>query len=230
MQELWNFLEGSNDIAVGIRLVLALMFGSLVGLERIYTRHSAGIKTFALVSLGSAVATSLNLYYAHLPGITTDVSRIPAGVISGIGFLGAGTIIVTGRKQIKGLTTAATLWATSCMGIALGGGYLSVGILCFLLILIANVILMKLSVRVEENSKYMSVYVEVEKDGGVGRLSRSINGVGYSVSSIMKSKEKPLEPDDVALFLDLNLEKQTNHHEVLNFISQLEFVNYVEEV
>ena len=230
MQELWNFLEGSNDIAVGIRLVLALMFGSLVGLERIYTRHSAGIKTFALVSLGSAVATSLNLYFAYLPGVTTDVSRIPAGVISGIGFLGAGTIIVTGRKQIKGLTTAASLWATSCMGIALGGGYLSVGILCFLLILIANVILMKLSVRVEENSKYMSVYVEVEKDGGVGRLSRSINGVGYSVSSIMKSKEKPLEPDDVALFLDLNLEKQTNHHEVLNFISQLEFVNYVEEV
>ena len=116
-----EFLEGTSDIAVGIRLIIATFFGSLIGWERIVKRHSAGIKTFALVSLGSAVATALNIYLAQMPELNADVSRIPAGVVSGIGFLGAGTILVTGRQQIKGLTTAASLWVTSCMGMAIGG-------------------------------------------------------------------------------------------------------------
>ena len=97
-----EFLESPQDVAVAIRLVLATLFGSLVGWERVVKRHSAGIKTFALVSLGSAVATSLNIFLANLPGLSADVSRIPAGVVSGIGVLGAGTILVTGRLQIKG--------------------------------------------------------------------------------------------------------------------------------
>ena len=122
------FLEGTSDIAVSLRLVIATVLGSLVGWERIARHHSAGIKTFSLVSLGSAVATALNVYLAMMPGLSADVSRIPAGVVSGIGFLGAGTILVTGKKQIKGLSTAASLWVTSCMGMAIGGGYLVVGV------------------------------------------------------------------------------------------------------
>ena len=123
-----DYLQGMNDGAVAIRLVLATLCGSLIGWERVLRRHSAGIRTFALVSLGSAVATVLNLYLAILPNMEADVSRIPAGVVSGIGFLGAGTIILTGRNQIKGLTTAASLWVASCMGMAFGAGYLSVGL------------------------------------------------------------------------------------------------------
>ncbi len=227
---LLNFLDSSNDIAVALRLVLALVFGSLVGWERIYTKHSAGIKTFALVSLGSAVATALNIYLAQIPGMNADVSRIPAGVVSGIGFLGAGTILVTGRKQIKGLTTAASLWVTACMGMALGGGYLMIGTVCFILIMIANVALMHVSTAVEEHSKYMSIYVEVDKEGGVGRLSRCINGMGYSISSISKSKEKTLQPSDVAIIIDVDLDKNRPHREVIAFLSEQEFVNYVEEI
>ena len=123
-----DFLESPQDIAVAIRLVIATLFGSLIGWERVVKRHSAGIKTFALVSLGSAIATALNIFLALEPELNADVSRIPAGVVSGIGFLGAGTILVTGRQQIKGLTTAASLWVTSCMGMAIGGGYLIIGI------------------------------------------------------------------------------------------------------
>ena len=162
-----EFLESSNDWAVAIRLILATLFGCLVGWERVVKRHSAGIKTFALVSLGSAVSTALNIYLAMIPGLSADTSRIPAGVVSGIGFLGAGTILVTGRKQIKGLTTAASLWVTACMGMAIGGGYLVVGTVCFVLIMIANVILMQLSKVVEEYSKYLSLYIEVNKNAGV---------------------------------------------------------------
>ncbi len=225
-----DYMNSPNDMAVVLRLILALIFGSLVGWERIYTRHSAGIKTFALVSLGSAVATALNIYLAQMTGMNADVSRIPAGVVSGIGFLGAGTILVTGRKQIKGLTTAASLWVTACMGMALGGGYLTVGVACFILIMIANVALMHLSNAVEEHSKYMSVYVEVDKEGGFARLNRCLNGAGINISSISKSKEKTLVGSDVALILDMELDKNRAHHEIINFLSEQEFVNYVEEI
>ncbi len=231
INEITLFLESNNDLAVAIRLVMATLFGSLIGWERIVKRHSAGIKTFALVSLGSAVATALNIYLAMLPDLNADVSRIPAGVVSGIGFLGAGTILVTGRKQIKGLTTAASLWVTSCMGMAIGAGYIKIGITCFLLVMIANVVLVQLSSRVEEHSQYMSLYLEVEKANGVPRLMGMLNESGYRVSSMTKTKEKTLQPSDTALIIDLDLKKhRSNHQKILAELNSLEYVNYVEEI
>ena len=227
---LLEFLESSEDIAVGIRLILATLFGCLIGWERVVKRHSAGIKTFALVSLGSAVATSLNIYLAELPGLNADVSRIPAGVVSGIGFLGAGTILVTGRQQIKGLTTAASLWVASCMGMAIGGGYLIIGTVCFVLVMLANLVLVQFSNVVEETSKYISIYIEVEKSGGVKKLSRWISEQGYKVSSMTKSKEKTLQSSDAALIVDIDFEKRKSHHEVIGALNSLDFVNYVEEI
>lgn len=225
-----EFLESSNDIAVAIRLIIATLFGSLIGWERVVKRHNAGIKTFALVSLGSAVATALNLYLALLPGLNADVSRIPAGVVSGIGFLGAGTILVTGRQQIKGLTTAASLWVTSCMGMAIGGGYLIIGIVCFILVMLANLVLVRLSKRVENSSKYISIYIEVNKSGGVKKLSKWISEQNYTIVSMTKSKEKTLQSSDVALMLDVDFDIMRSHPEFLHNLNQLEFVNYVEEI
>ena len=109
--EILEFLQSPCEVAVVIRLALAALFGALIGWERIARHHNAGIRTFALVSLGSAVAAALNIYLALMPELKADASRISAQVVSGIGFLGAGTILVTGRKQIKGLSTAASLWA-----------------------------------------------------------------------------------------------------------------------
>ncbi len=225
-----DFLEGPTDVAVSIRLVIATLFGSLIGWERVVKRHSAGIKTFALVSLGSAIATALNIFLAMEPGLNADVSRIPAGVVSGIGFLGAGTILVTGRQQIKGLTTAASLWVTACMGMAIGGGYMIVGIASFIMIMIANMVLMNLSKVVEEYSKYISIYIEVEKNGGVKKLSKWITEQGYKSSSVAKSKEKTLQSNDVALIIDVDFDRKRSHGEFISELNELEFVNYVEEI
>ena len=164
------------------------------------------------------------------PGLNADVSRIPAGVVSGIGFLGAGTILVTGRQQIKGLTTAASLWVTSCMGMAIGGGYLIVGIACFALIMIANVVLMNVSRVVEEYSKYISIFIEVDKNGGVKKLSKWLNEQGYTTSSLAKSKEKTLNSSDVALIVDVDFDKKRSHREFLTELNELDFVSYVEEI
>ena len=225
-----DFLESPQDIAVAIRLVIATLFGSLIGWERVVKRHSAGIKTFALVSLGSAIATALNIFLAMEPGLDADVSRIPAGVVSGIGFLGAGTILVTGRQQIKGLTTAASLWVTSCMGMAIGGGYLIIGIVCFALVMLANVVLMGLSNIVEEYSKYISIYIEVNKSGGVKKLNKWIAEEGFTGRSMTKSKEKTLQSSDAALIVDIDFDKIRAHKEILDILNSFDYVGYVEEI
>ena len=227
--EVLEFLESHTDIAVAVRLVIATLFGSLIGWERVVKRHTAGIKTFALVSLGSAVATSLNIYLAMIPGMDADVSRIPAGVVSGIGFLGAGTILVTGKKQIKGLTTAASLWVTSCMGMAIGAGYFIIGITCFILVMIANIVLMNLSNIVEEYSKYMSIYIEVNK-GSISKLSKFLGEESLSVSSMTKSKEKTIQSSDVALLIDIDSSTRRAHRDIIKRLQELDYVNYVEEV
>ncbi|WP_033153722.1 MgtC/SapB family protein [Pseudobutyrivibrio ruminis] len=225
-----DYLQGMDDLAVAIRLVIATACGSLIGWERVVRRHSAGIRTFALVSLGSAVAAVLNIYLALIPNLNADVSRIPAGVVSGIGFLGAGTILVTGRNQIKGLTTAATLWVASCMGMAFGAGYLSVGFVCFILVLIANLLLMHLSTRVEENSRYVSLYIEVEETNGIKKLRKSFVGMGYQITSMNKTKDKTLSGTDTALMIDLDFKKRHSHLKLIDDLNNLDFVSYVEEV
>ena len=225
-----DYLQGMDDLAVAIRLVIATACGSLIGWERVVRRHSAGIRTFALVSLGSAVATVLNIYLALIPELNADVSRIPAGVVSGIGFLGAGTILVTGRNQIKGLTTAATLWVASCMGMAFGAGYLSVGFVCFGLVLIANLLLMHLSTRVEENSRYVSLYIEVEETNGIKKLRKSFMEMGYQITSMNKTKDKTLSGTDTALMIDLDFKKRHSHLKLIDDLNNLDFVSYVEEV
>ena len=228
--DILEFLGSHTDSAVAVRLIIATMFGSLIGWERVVKGHTAGIKTFALVSLGSAVATALNIYLAMIPGMDdADISRIPAGVVSGIGFLGAGTILVTGKKQIKGLTTAASLWVTSCMGMAIGAGYIVIGITCFLLVMSANVILMNFSNIVEEYNKYMSIYIEVNK-GSVSKLSKFLTEEELSVSSMTKSKEKTLQSSDVALLIDIDCDRRRAHRDIIRRLQELDYVNYVEEV
>ena len=225
-----DYLEVLNDVDIVARLVAATVLGGLVGLERISRHHSAGIRTFALVSLGSAVAASLNMYLSMLPGLSADVSRIPAAVVSGIGFLGAGTILVTGRKQIRGLSTAASLWVTACMGMAIGAGYLLVGFACFALVEFSNLVLINISSKVEKHSKFMSLYIEVSKNRGVNRLTQFFTDKGFELYSIAKSKEKPFQDTDAALMIELTLDKKRDHDEILSELRGLDYVNYVEEV
>lgn len=231
MKELIGFLEGYDEAAIAIRLVIATLFGSLIGWERVTKNHYhyVGIKTFALVSLGSAAAIILNMELALRGTMQTDVGRIPASVVSGIGFLGAGMILVTGRNRIKGLTTAASLWVTANMGMAVGGGFLTTGVVCFALIMIANRLLQRFSQNVEQRSHFMSIYLEVEREKGVMKLRKYFLEAGYELLSMSKVKEKTLQSTDVAISVELDLREPTEHSQVLEKLSNLDYVNYLEE-
>ena len=109
-----EYLSDINVVSISIRLILACLFGGAIGIERSTKKHAAGLRTYILVCMASALAMLTNQFvFAAFPG--SDGSRIGAQVISGIGFLGVGTIVVTSRNRIKGLTTAAGIWACACI-------------------------------------------------------------------------------------------------------------------
>ena len=105
-----------------------------------------------------------------------------------------------------------------------------VGCACFLLVLLANIVLYRLSSRVEENSRHMSVYIEVSKSRGVSKLLKAISDSGFEISSMIKSREKTIQSTDIALIIDIDFDRRRSHQEVINMISDLDYVSYVEEV
>ena len=110
--ELTNELRQFSLISVAVRLVLAVAFGGMIGYERERHGRAAGLRTHILVCLGSALTSMMSIYVSQIMGTGGDVLRIPAQVISGIGFLGAGMIILKNNNVITGLTTAAGVWTT----------------------------------------------------------------------------------------------------------------------
>ncbi|MCC0685791.1 MgtC/SapB family protein [Clostridioides sp. ZZV15-6383] len=131
---------GSKEIA--IRLLLALIIGGIIGLEREKIRQFAGFRTHILIATGSCIVsiTSIQLFFDYNLYTNADPARMPAQVLSGIGFLGAGAILKN-KGGVKGLTTAAGMWATACIGIAVGYGYYELSILGGLFVMIALFVL-----------------------------------------------------------------------------------------
>ena len=121
---------GVSEIELAIRLLLAALLGYAVGLERQMSGHPAGDRTFALTSLGAAIFALISL-----KAFAAGDSRVAAGVVSGLGFLGAGMIIRTQGREIKGLTTAAGIWSMGAIGLAVGSGMYILGIFSTLLVL-----------------------------------------------------------------------------------------------
>ena len=133
-QLLGNWSFDINIWSILLRLVLAVLFGGAIGVERATKRHAAGFRTYILVCVGATLAMLVN-QYTVVTFDSGDATRLGAQVISGIGFLGAGSILITSRSQVRGLTTAAGLWASACVGLAIGAGFYTAAVVTGLLIL-----------------------------------------------------------------------------------------------
>ncbi|MEE1108703.1 MAG: MgtC/SapB family protein [Lachnospiraceae bacterium] len=123
MLSIFNGLREINTATILFRMVLAMICGGLIGIERSMKNRPAGFRTHILIIIGAATASLTGHYIYLIMNLPTDMSRLGAQVITGLGFIGAGTIIVTGSKTVKGLTTAAGLWATGIVGLSIGAGF-----------------------------------------------------------------------------------------------------------
>lgn len=169
-------------ISIVLRLILACILGGIIGYEREHVHRPAGFRTHILVCVGSALVmiTSEFIYFKYSSHVNVDPARLGAQVISGIGFLGAGTIIKEG-VSVKGLTTAASLWAVSCVGIAIGIGFYSGALVTTAIIFLTLIVLKKTQSRIA-SQKNVRIYVHTKiQKGQVKELTEIIEGTGAKV-------------------------------------------------
>ena len=163
-----EYMRDFNLVSIITRLVLALLFGGIIGLERGRQRRAAGLRTHILVCVGAALTAMVGFYARDMLGITnSDPLRVSAQVISGIGFLGVGTIMVKGRFQIVGLTTAAGLWVTAAIGISLGTGFYEGALIAFLLSIFTIMVMNKIERHINEHHTSFGVYIELKTDNSI---------------------------------------------------------------
>lgn len=218
-----------NVLSISVRLGMALLFGGLIGLERVRKKRPAGFRTYMLVCMGAALTMITNQYVFERWGVSDPV-RMGAQVINGIGFLGAGTILVTGRNQVKGLTTAASLWASACMGLAIGIGFYSGAIIGYIYIFIAMTALHKVSSHVTAKSKVINVYVEFLTMSHVSDFFDFAKSKQLQIAEIDIMKPKLKTDTQVITLLTIKADRKMDHVEFLHLLSQAEGVRHIEEI
>lgn len=169
-----------------IRLVLSIFLGGLIGLERETVNRPAGFRTHILVCLGSTVIMLVSLFiFNEFSGQTNiDPGRIPAQVISGIGFLGAGTIIIEGA-DVKGLTTAASLWTVAAIGLAVGVGFYYGAILATFLILLTLITFNRLDAAILRKRQLQPLKLIVEDlPGQLGKIGSVLGEMDISIKDV----------------------------------------------
>lgn len=224
-----------------LRLGIAAFCGGAIGIERGKRRRAAGFRTHMLVCMGAALTMVLGIYLHHMiqsglwaipfENYNTDVSRFGAQVINGIGFIGAGTIIVTSRQQVKGMTTAAGLWAAACMGLAIGAGFYVAAVIGCTLIMVVIVAFSKLEFWILSRSRNINLYIEFENIDDLSQIISRIKEKNVRIFDVEISKPKPSEDISYprAIFT-LQLPKKQPHTVLMTAIAQLDTIRSIEEL
>ena len=214
--------------SVIVRCLAAVLLGGVIGLERGLKNRAAGFRTYMLVCLGSCIVMVTNQYIHQIYG-TGDPVRMGAQVISGIGFLGAGTIIVTSRSQIKGLTTAAGLWASACIGLALGIGFYEVAIVGGVCILLVLTIFHSWENYMRRNTAVLTVYIELNAGIPLGQFLREVREAEIDLSNVQLQTE-PTAEGDVGFLATVKRKKKEGKAAILTAIRALPSVQFLEEL
>lgn len=169
-----------------LRLLLAIILSGIIGIERESLKRPAGFRTHILVCVGSTLVMLVGLYIFHTSKMETDLdpARLGAQVISGIGFLGAGTIIREG-SSVKGLTTAAGLWAVACIGLAVGAGLYTGAILSTVFVFITLLLFKRVGAHIQARRNYINYkIVSINEPGQLGKIGSTIGKFGANITSI----------------------------------------------
>jgi putative Mg2+ transporter-C (MgtC) family protein len=194
-------------LAVALRIVAAALLGGLLGMERGMKNRPAGMRTYMLVCTGACLVMLTNQYIYQLFG-TGDPVRMGAQVVSGIGFLGGGTIIVTRHSRIKGLTTAAGLWAAAGVGLALGIGFYEAAVVGAIAIFVVMTLLQRMDDRIHGKAKRMDVYVELIGSCTLGDFLLQMQKLELEVSNVQRESSAYREQESRAFTATLTGKKR----------------------
>lgn len=225
-----DYLSKLSTISIIFRVLLSMLLGGILGYERGKKRRPAGLRTYLVVCVASSMAMMTGVYLTEQTGYG-DASRIAAQVISGIGFLGAGTILVTKHNQVKGLTTAAGLWAAACIGLSLGAGFYTGAIVGFTAIWLSLSIVTIMEKRLYKNSKIINIYVEFEHINSVSRFISEIRKNHGMVRELETTKLKNIDGSyNVSALMTLKFSEKKSHAQIIEEYGNIEGVVFIDEV
>ena len=226
-----EYMRELNIVTASVRLILALLIGGIVGLERGRVGRAAGMRTHILVSIGAALTAMIGFFIKDALGVTgSDPLRVAAQVISGIGFLGVGTIFIKGRFQITGLTTAAGLWASACMGLAIGAGFYIGALVGCILIILTVTVFGKIEYFITSRSRNMTMYIEFDHVDNITEVIERIKSRGVRVFDVelVTADEGPSKYASAILII--RLPKKLSHTGLITEIAKVDSVRMIEEL
>ena len=230
MLEIFDGLRDISFFTVALRMCLAVLCGGIIGAEREFKRRPAGFRTHILICLGAAMTTMTSQYMAIVLGYFTDLARLGAQVIAGVGFIGAGTIIVTKRQRVKGLTTAAGLWCAAIIGLALGGGFYEGGILATTLIMLAELVFAKWEYQFLNNAPEVNLYIEYQGNDTLEQVLKVIRECEVKLLNLEITRKATSEEKTTCAIFALHLNKKFSLNYIMEQLSTINGILLVEEM
>ncbi len=216
-------------LAVALRIFAAVLIGGLIGLERGMKNRAAGLRTYMLVCVGACLVMLTNQYIYQATQVGDPV-RMGAQVVSGIGFLGAGTIIVTRHSQIKGLTTAAGLWSAAGVGLALGIGFYEAAITGAIAVFIIMTLMQRMDSKMHSKARRVEVYFELDSHVTLGDFLRAAHENEMEIADMQKEQEVGAESGVRTYTATIKIAKRRSKALIVADVANLPGVSYIHEL
>ncbi len=217
-----------NVVSVTVRIFLSVIIGGLIGIDRGRHGRAAGIRTHILVCLGSAMTIMVGIFCVESLGGVSDPLRLGAQVVSGIGFLGAGTIILRGKFHVTGLTTAAGLWATAAIGLAIGIGFYEGAIICTVAVIATVSILSHLESVITKKNRKATVYAEIKNTEKVNETVAVLKE-RFGAYDIRIMSPHSSTAGYVGIEATVSMNKNQNQKDTIKAISELPDISFAVE-
>ena len=217
-----------NFTSAAVRMLLAVLCGGIIGMERTYKRRAAGFRTHILICLGASMTTLTSQYLYLNLGYYTDMARLGAQVVAGVGFIGAGCIIVTRRNRVKGLTTAAGLWVAAVIGLSLGAGFYAGGLITTVIIILAEFCLAKLEYRLMDSAPEINLYMEYSGRPCLENVLKFCREEGMKLLDMEITRSASGDKSASCVILTLRLNKRSDKQEISQLLAQLYDIKGVE--
>ena len=229
---LGDWSAGLTTGSVLLRLGLSLVLSAILGFERASKRHSAGLRTFILVSLASTVAALMDLYLMKY--ICALFPAVSAAAIIGAAMISGNSILFSSRNQIKGLTTSAGLWGCALIGLALGAGLYLLGLAAFVTLLCCLSLLPYLERYLKDRSNHFEVHLELKNRSNLQDFITTIRRLGLRIDDIESNAaylNSGLSVYSIALtIVSPELKKYKKHEEIIEALRSLDYVSHIEEM
>lgn len=209
-----------------LRVVVSMLLGGVIGLDRGMKHRGAGTKTITVVCLASTLVMLTEQYIQiNFPGLA-NMNRLAAQVISGVGFIGVGTIIIS-KHRVRGLTTAATLWASACVGLAVGIGFIEGGVLITAVMLISLHVLPFVERFATRHSRYCNVFLDLERSQDLHAVIQDLKQAGIAIDSMNMSENRGAG-EDISVHLVLYAKKSMERTEIYDILTKSNKVTSVD--